>query len=425
MGFLQIFNKLTTKKNEITKISKDTFTDIPKEIIELLWFKDGPYKNYNENNDKKEIDMGGIRITISMSYNTEPSLISTSDTITEPKNKDIEPPGYYPSYSSLNPNQRWIYLNWLKNIDTEIDISYVFIFYYGLERNLFLGDYIKAWTTVNKLRKYHKNTSFIAYSTEALIASCIVHNRPDLFIDLLQNTNDVDDIAMSDLYLLAKYKLCGDITQKEIMKLASGVEFKNYRYLKNDELIFENELINILLQKYGKDSIELSNFNINKSPKKSTTIMANYSMNTNQRVIEIPSLIENKEAQDLGIYRCNLLQVARIYEHIDELQEALKLYMAACYYDLNGASNSGLGFDSRDIFLAPGVIKWINKTLNKLKMNENKVQEEFEKIVSEYKEQGMFMKNEIAWKCMYKALYEGILVRGNYTEILEQILVTM
>lgn len=590
MGFLTLINKLTKSKE-----SNNTFESIPKEIIDLLWFKDGPYQNYKEAKPQ-EIELDGFIFSISTSFDSEPSLISVKDTINKPNNMNIDQPGYYPSYSSLNPNQRWIYLNWLKNIDDEIDISYVFIFYYGLERHLFSGDYAKAWNVINRLRKYHKNNSFRSYSTSALIASCIVHNRPDLFVDLLENTKDIEDIEISDLYLMAKYKLKGDITAKEIMKLARNVGFKNNRYLKDDALVFENELINIMRSKYSSDTIKLSNFNLNKSPKKEIIIIANMSFSSDKRCIKIPALSENKEFKelmynllveaheqtklklkelrksgsympvvnkkevvrktpdkiynkstlfdkidtnlfdkneeyynnyicpycfektskmpvskgkcsnckndilvknsiftgvkialtkdeyknmteikdervhrnhinslvinygldqykikkimskeniaieesiiilineeakrnksngDLGLYRNNLMSIGKLYEELKNYEDALNMYLAICYYDLNGASNSGLGFAKYDVFLAPAIIDWIKKICLKLGYNEEIINDKFKKIILDYNEKGMFMKDNIAWKCMYNALYKDILVRGSYEEILEQIL---
>lgn len=590
MGFLTLINKLIKSKE-----SNNTFESIPKEIIDLLWFKDGPYQNYKETKEEK-IEVDGFTFSISTSFDSKPSLISVKDIIKKPNNMNIDSPGYYPSYSSLNPNQRWIYLDWLKNIDAEIDISYVFIFYYGLERHLFFGDYTKAWKVINRLRNYHKNNSFRGYSTNALIASCIVHNRPDLFVDLLENTKDIEDIEISDLYLLAKYKLKGDITAKEIMKLARNVGFKNNRYLKNDALIFKNELINIIMSKYNSDTIKLSDFDLNKSPKKEIIIIANVSFSLDKRCIKIPALSENKEFKecmynllveaheqtelklkelrksgsympvvnkkevvkkapdkiynksilfnqidttlfdkneeyynnyicpycfekiskmpvskgkcskckndilvknsiftgvkialtkeeyknmteirnervyrnrinslvtnngldenkikkimnkeniviekaiiilineeakrnksngDLGLYRNNLMSIGKLYEESKNYEEALKMYLAICYYDLNGASNSGLGFAKYDVFLAPAVIDWIKKISIELDYNEEIINDKFKEIILDYNEKGMFMKDNIAWKCMYNALYKDILVRGSYEEVLEQIL---
>ena len=42
--------------------------------------------------------------------------------------------------------------------------------------------------------------------------------------------------------------------------------------------------------------------------------------------------------------------------------------------------------------------------------------------MSESKEDGMFMKDNIGLKCMKKALYDGVSIRGEYSEVLEQII---
>lgn len=46
--------------------------------------------------------------------------------------------GYYPSYQGLTPAQRFIYLSWLANgrHEPSVDIGYVFLFFYGLERRV-------------------------------------------------------------------------------------------------------------------------------------------------------------------------------------------------------------------------------------------------------------------------------------------------
>lgn len=79
-------------------------------------------------------------------------------------------------------------------------------------------------------------------------------------------------------------------------------------------------------------------------------------------------------------------------------------------------------FDSEDIFLAPAVIDWINKIIKKLNLSEEDVEAKFRELMSESKEDGMFMKDNIGWKCMKKALYEGVSIRGKYSEVLEQII---
>jgi hypothetical protein len=104
----------------------------------------------------------------------EPSAIYTNLPIIINNSKPVEKPGYYPSYRELDPIQKGNYLNWLTNPYNEIDIGYVFVFYYGLERHLLLGDFESAFETIIKLRNAHKNKSFLAYSLNAIILSSIL-----------------------------------------------------------------------------------------------------------------------------------------------------------------------------------------------------------------------------------------------------------
>jgi hypothetical protein len=56
-----------------------------------------------------------------------------------------------------------------------VDIGYVFIFYYGLERHLISGNYSEAIDTILTLRKTHNHPSFLSYSANALVISAILH----------------------------------------------------------------------------------------------------------------------------------------------------------------------------------------------------------------------------------------------------------
>ena len=53
----------------------------------------------------------------------------------------VPTPDYYPSYAGLSPEQRWVYLNWLTDVSQPVYIGYVFLYYYGLERQLLSGDF--------------------------------------------------------------------------------------------------------------------------------------------------------------------------------------------------------------------------------------------------------------------------------------------
>ncbi len=102
---------------------------------------------------------------------------------------------YWPSYSNISPSARRIYLEWLASgrLDPDIDIGYVFLFFYGLERRLFVDkarDEVEIITKeVHRLLKiYGSNTSFHQYAFALLEGAALISNQllalPTLSADL-------------------------------------------------------------------------------------------------------------------------------------------------------------------------------------------------------------------------------------------------
>ena len=89
-----------------------------------------------------------------------------------------EPLGYWPSYEGMSPNCRKRYLEWLGGGKqaADIDIGYVFLYFYGLERRLILetppATEVEALTReLQRLRSlYSGNGSFNGYSARLLDA---------------------------------------------------------------------------------------------------------------------------------------------------------------------------------------------------------------------------------------------------------------
>lgn len=89
-----------------------------------------------------------------------------------------EPLGYWPSYQSISPNCRKRYLEWLGagKRAADIDIGYVFLYFYGLERRLILeappATEMEALSReLQRLRSlYSGNGSFNGYSARLLAA---------------------------------------------------------------------------------------------------------------------------------------------------------------------------------------------------------------------------------------------------------------
>lgn len=86
---------------------------------------------------------------------------------------------------------------------------------------------------------------------------------------------------------------------KEIMRLAKDVGFTNRRYIKDESVLFEKELSNLLVQKFSIKEMSLSSFMLKKCPTVQQTILANYSIDSDQRVINIPSIIDNQSFSEI------------------------------------------------------------------------------------------------------------------------------
>lgn len=70
---------------------------------------------------------------------SEPSIIDPTLPVAGPTSCHERLMSYWPSYSSITPEARAAYLNWLSTgkSDPQADIGYVFLYFYGLEKRLF------------------------------------------------------------------------------------------------------------------------------------------------------------------------------------------------------------------------------------------------------------------------------------------------
>jgi len=272
---------------------------IHEDLKELVWIGDGKYKNYKQSKgDENSFEIDGYRITISFQNQEEPSLIYTNQKISQPKDiSDVERPSYYPTYTELSPEQKWVYLNLLSNpYNTEIDIGFVFILYYGLERHLLLGNFEKAISVILKLRDVHTNKSFQSYSANAVVLSCMLHKRGDLVLDFIKSLDKEHELAFSDnLFLICYYSFDIPLIPKDIMRMASTFEFNKNNYIKKYPELFLKCLTDIVTLKLGSEKIDLKNYltaSENKKVKKQEVgIFAN--MSIIDKSISIPLLSEN------------------------------------------------------------------------------------------------------------------------------------
>ena len=276
------------------KCSEFTKFQIPSEIINLLWFSDWKLKNYNKktgDKDKIFIDELGIYISFTVKglSDEEPSLLSIKLPIQE--GTSIESLGYYPSYEGMTPIQRYQYLCWLRDIEQPVDIGYVFVFYYGLERHIFLGDYERAFYMILKLRQFHNyNNSFNSYSADCLIACCLVHDRRDLFQIIKEK--EIFDSA-NDLFLYAEYYFKIPLLVEDLFNLHYKLQIQNKRYIKQYPDKFKEALKQVLIEINNDYKIDLSFIDISKCPKKQICLCANISLQ-DYRWRDIPIIINDK-----------------------------------------------------------------------------------------------------------------------------------
>lgn len=229
----------------------------------------------------------------------DPSTIFLKLPISQPTNLNAVPDlSYFPNYAELTPEQKWKYLHWLQNISQPIDIGYVFIYYYGLEKQLLVGNFDLAFDEISYLRKYHNNPSFSSYSFHALFSSAILKGRIDKLNYL--ETKDIENFIPH--CLLLKYKKELDLDVDILFEIAAkGFKDTNKRYIKSNPELYKQNLISCLKSKFGKLSFPLaSDYDINDCSQTYTTTFANYSFPSEYRITEIPDFTSNQKfAADL------------------------------------------------------------------------------------------------------------------------------
>ncbi|EMJ86791.1 TerB N-terminal domain-containing protein [Leptospira meyeri] len=299
MGLFDLFNKIETdtlnlqgkinseqnQTNEIANIKNPTLS-IHEDLKDLIWFADGPLKNYNnENSERNTFHYNGYNITIQMTGQEEPSLIYTKQPIILPSDiSKIERPPYFPTYSGLTPEQKGVYINLLQNpYNPNIDIGFVFILYYGLERHLLVGNYQKALNVIIKLRDVHSNKSFQSYSANALVLISMLKQKGEIALDFVNSIDKSFEYSFSDnLFLLCYLSFNLPISSKDIIRMAKTFEFSNVNYIKKYPELFEKVMENKIYDTYGQKKILLSNIlnseDLTKLPKQELPIFANTSI---------------------------------------------------------------------------------------------------------------------------------------------------
>ena len=280
------------------------------DIKDLVWIKDGRFRNYtpiHTGSSIRETVFGMLNISPSEDDIEEPSLIYTTLPVVFPKDKtQISRPPYSPCYRHLSPEQKGIYLELLQNpYNGDIDIGYVFILYYGLERQLLYGNTEKAIDVILKLRDVHKHKSFQKYSANAIILFSLINGKDENIRKFMNSLDkDFEYLFSDNLYLLCSYTADLPLNAKDIMRMAKTFEFTNNTYIKKYPEIFSKHLEDVLKEKINTNIVDLKQYLNIKEIKKMPTIEDFLFINVSlaNKLIPLPNVCQSfKLKRDMNI----------------------------------------------------------------------------------------------------------------------------
>lgn len=293
-------NFLTSLLNKNRGLTQDDFLHIPEPTRSLLWVT-------NEDPSKRKSPFTiEVVVTLSLDGVTSETNPSEGDFLSEPsliwtrlpieKNYEIEKEAmYYPSYFALDPKQRFQYLWWLRDITQETNLSYVFLYFYGLERHLLIGNYDLAVEEIARLLKSHKKSSFVSYATHALIAASVFRGRADILERGISGLlTEIDNLSLAIKSLRNE-----PIIAEEIVSIAPYVGFKNKRYIKNQPGIFLKNVRENLKSFEENEGRLLEVFDLKDLQKEEAISFANPSVPRHIRSIPVPDLIGHEGFQKI------------------------------------------------------------------------------------------------------------------------------
>ena len=285
-----------SSENKLSVISGQsqlvTSFGIPEPTRSLIWHTDESTNHVPPPFSLKiniSFDSGTIRSSMGDdgSFYSEPSLVW--ERLPIKKNTGLETkPMYYPSYAALTPEQRYQYLNWLRDITQPTNLSYVFLYYYGLERHLLIGDFDVAAQEALKLLKYHDRGTFRSYAQEALICSALYRGKMNVLKDSF-----LGEEVMSNEILLVRKKFKKRLEARDVMRLASLLRFGSQRYIKSYPDEFEHELDKLMSHFEKTNGSLLDLVPENDMHYETVSVFANTSLPKKTRSISIPQLLSD------------------------------------------------------------------------------------------------------------------------------------
>lgn len=243
----------------------------------------------------------GISITIRLDSNGNVIIDDETNQLPDPstiyfhlpiaEEYDVPRLPYWPHYIELTLGQRYNYLKWLRNVEQPIDMGYVFLYYYGLERQLLIGDFEKAFDEIVKLRNTFVNKSFHKYSENALVHSAIMRDKIDYLMDLHQKT---EISGYSNAMFLLAFNAGLGLGEEQLILIFHKAFTTSRKTVKENKPLFIECLTKTLNRRYGKPSFTIKDFDISKAKTITEARFANYSFPKDIQYVEITDFYQCK-----------------------------------------------------------------------------------------------------------------------------------
>lgn len=244
---------------------------------------------------------------------SEPSFININlpIEITNDLNS-VEKLDYYPNYANLTPIQRYKYLKYLENpFNSNFEIGYTFIFFYGLERFMYTENYAGALSLVIRLLEiYNENHSFVSYAVESILFKAIEINDYSYLNRILVIENVVNSLFPS-LRTYIYYKANKELSADDIILLSKDVGWKKKTYLNEYRDLFVKNLEIVKNEYESAVSINslIGNRQIENLPSFNVCRIANITADYNARAAKLPNLLLVNALKD-NVF--NLMEKAHI-----------------------------------------------------------------------------------------------------------------
>jgi hypothetical protein len=239
----------------------------------------------------------------------DPSTIFTGLAVSKPHTV-VNGLDYYPSYWDMDPDQRYVYLEWLMDVSQPVDMGYVFTYYYGLERHLLLGKRHLAFGEIVRLRRYHKNRSFLNYSQNAMIFTCLHHRE----IQPLLSLEPTDQLTgFGPVNLLLAHQLGLNLSAENVAWVCTHLDPKAKTAMKQDPELLIRCTESVLADRFGESGYPFVELHPSIDIEKvRMPAYSNYSFPRDIRFVDLPDF-----TRDLG-YRQQMgsifLQAHQLYK---------------------------------------------------------------------------------------------------------------